>query len=225
MLGRQGRLGGQVFAQGHRLHLGSDNTGTRVVQLGDVAPWFGGQWTSPVRKAKPGEPRVFLVHAGGETREPPALLHVSAAQRPAVPCRRQSGPQVDGRLWVGVRTARVVNAHWGIGRLSGVRAMAKAGGRLGNFPDRHLDSRVQGAAQVRLSRTGQWPVGNARQRSGVDGEFLASHGLRFLRRHNPVQVRRVQRLRAVSARLPGLPYASFWRPMWPRAPRGCQSAG
>src|SRR5581483_3716210 len=111
----------------------------RVVELGDDVPGPGAQRAAP----QPGEhrevgarvarPQAVVARLDGATG---VLLDVAALEDPRPAQWRQALPDVGGRVGVGVRAARVIDAH---GRV-GLRAEAARRGRERDLS--HGDSHV-----------------------------------------------------------------------------------
>src|SRR5712692_9195066 len=104
-------FGRYALAQGDELHLGCDLAPARVVHLGDPPARPGAERQADAREPHAAKRGVFVATAPVRRRRPGQLLHVAAAEDPRQTQRGQAALQVDARVGIGVRAARVVETE------------------------------------------------------------------------------------------------------------------
>ena len=113
-------LATHVLANGDKFHLGSNDTGTGVMELGDPAAGLGAARFRQMLEAQVIQPLVgqpLLSEGGAESRQ---FVGVIALQHPVFPQARQAAAHIDGDPLLPVTARGVVDRHRLVGLELGI---------------------------------------------------------------------------------------------------------
>ncbi len=184
-------LAPHVLANGDKFHLGSDDAGAGVEELGDPAARLGTAWLGQMLEAQMIQPLIGqpLLSEGGA--EPRQFVGIIALQHPVLPQARQTAAHVDGDPLLPVTARGVVDRHRLVGLEPGIflGAADKGVGQLDlpqGDPDIGAGALDKDAAGVGVSH----PLEVVDKSLGA-GALLAAAGfggIRYIGRHSKTHI-------------------------------------